>query len=758
MYPPSQPAPIPAPIQPMPPAMAPPSARPSLPERKPFEPPDRPDSEVLEEIRTNFDYATKAWADIRSEGQTDIRYVAGEPWKDKDKRAREDAGRPCLSLDELGQYVNQIINDVRQNKRGVKVTPIGAGATDKTAELRQNLIRQIEYRSNAQQAYTGMFEDAVQRSYGFCRIKPKYVSDTSFDQELLIEACENPDLVTPDPDALKPDGSGMKYLFNHESISIKQFKRDYPDASITDFTDELRSIAPDWIKGERLLIAEYWVCEYVRRQLLLIDKGPNQPPQPVFKEDLAVMPNQKAILKSRWVDVPYVCQYLTNGVELLAKKGEPKRTPWPGKSIPFVACYGKTLYVNSGAGTERRLLSMIRLARDPFMLYCYYRTCEAELVGMTPKTPFIGYEGQFRGHETDWQKAAHEPVAFLEAKPQTEATGAQVLPLPQRQPYDPPIQSLEMGAEAARRAIQSAMGTSPLPTQAQRQNEKSGKALRQIEESGQKGSYHFVDHYDAAITRVGAILDELLPHYYDAARDVTIREGNDEPKQVRINDPAHADGYLPVDDSPHDVTLSVGSAYASQREAANEFVDSVVGNVQLAQVVGPQKFAELVALSIKLKDIGPLGDQMANVISPAPSETGQPTPQQVQDMQGQMQQLQQQNQQLHQAMQTDQAKQQAQVTIKQMDIDFQREKLATESEVKIAVAELGAKVDRIALFLDERARVGVQAHEASVAAMGHAADANAQAQEHQHEAAMAAMGHANAAETAAQQPQPEAGA
>lgn len=720
------------------------------------------------------------------EGQKDIRYVAGEPWDDKDKRARQDAGRPCLSLDELGQYVNQIINDVRQNKRGVKVTPIGDGATDQTAELRQNLIRQIEYRSNAQMAYTGMFEDAVQRSYGFCRIKPRYVNDKSFDQELVIEPLPNPDLVTVDPDGLKSDGSDIAYAFIHESRSIAQFKRDFPDATITDFTDELRGLAPMWIKGERILIAEYWTIDYVRRQLLLIDAGPGQPPLPVFKEDLAIMPAQKAILKSRWVDVPYVCQYLTNGVELLAKRGDPKRTPWPGTSIPLVACYGKTLYVNSGGGTEKRLLSMIRLARDPFMLYCYYRTCQAELVGMTPKTPFIGYEGQFRGHEADWQKAAHEPVAYLEAMPQTAATMGQVLPLPQRQPYDPPIQALEMGAEAARRAIQAAMGTSPLPTQAQRQNEKSGKALRQIEESGQKGSYHFVDHYDQAITRVGAILDELLPHYYDAARDVTIREGNDEPKQVRINDPEAEDGYLPVDGGAHDVTLSVGSAYASQREAANDFVDSIVGNVQLAQVVGPQKFAELVALSIKLKDIGPLGDQMADVISPqAQQDGGPPSPQQVQDMQAQLQQLQQQLQQAGQALQTDQAKQQAQVQIaerkeqgdterEQMRLSVELEKARMQHATSIEVARINAdkqisstaieaQEERLATGLQIGADAAMQqqdhAHQAAMAAMGHAAKAGAQGAEHEHAAEMQAEQQNAAreqAETAARQQQEQA--
>ena len=131
----------------------------------------RTDDDVLEELKERYVDATAQWHDIRREGATDMRAVAGDPWDPKDRQAREDAGRPCLSLDELGQYTNQVINDVRSNARGITVSPKGAGANDLTAKFRQGKIRDIEYQSNAQQAYTTMLENAVQRGYGFLRIK-----------------------------------------------------------------------------------------------------------------------------------------------------------------------------------------------------------------------------------------------------------------------------------------------------------------------------------------------------------------------------------------------------------------------------------------------------------------------------------------------------------------------------------------------------------------------------------------------------------
>lgn len=713
----------------------------------PLQPPDRKDDEVLEEIRERWTYASRAWADIREEGQKDMRYVAGDPWDAKDRKDREDAGRTCLSLDELGQYTNQIINDVRQNKRGVKVTPIGNGANDKTAELRQNLMRQIEYRSNAQTyVYAPMFEDTVQRSYGFGRVAARYVSDTSRDQELILEALPNPDLVTLDPDGTSPTGSDITYAFIHESRSVKQFKKDFPDASITDFTDEVRKLAPDWVKSERIQIAEYWTIEHVRSRVVFLKANPSVG---VHVAEMPEPPPANAIDFERYVDVPFVCHYLTNGVELLAKNGEPKRTAWPGKWIPIVACYGKTLYVSGAAGTERRMLSMIRLARDPYMLYCYYRTCEAELVGMTPKTPFIGYEGQFRGHETDWQKSSHEPVAFLQARAQTEATGSQVLPLPQRQPYDPPIQALEIGAEAARRAIQAAMGTSPLPTSAQRKNEKSGEALRQIEDSSQKGSYHFVDHFDASITRFGEILDDLIPHYYDAARDVTIREGNDEPKQVRINDPKAQGGYLSATEGQHDVTLSVGPAEASQRKAAEDFADTLAQN----QTVFPL-IADLV---VKLKQLGPIGDEIADRLTPPQfKKPGQPpSPADVAQMQTQMQQMQQALQEAQKAIETDQAKQQATIQTAQLkeQAETERERMRIEADLLKSRADNAAKIEVARIGADKQLSSDVvKAQEERVATgLTIAAKAEAQVRDHEHETVLKAMDHAHAAANAVEE-------
>ncbi len=709
-------------------------------------PPARSDEDILLELRERRTYGTNAWSDRRDEGRKDVLCVGGKVWEAMDPQGlkqRQAAVRPALAPDEIGQYLNQTGNDVRQNKRSIKATPIGNGANKQTAEFIQGRIRQLEYRSNAQrEVYSPIFEDALQRSYGFGRFVAQRVSDTSRNMELRIEAFPNPDVVLVDPDGamLSPDCSKIQWAFILDaSRTRKVFKREFgDDAEVTDFTEEHEKVAPDWIKGDHVTLAEYWIVEQARRRVVFLKSAPAVG---VFEHKLPVpMPTGDARIDyEHWVDVPYVCQYLTNGIELLAKKGANKRTPWPGKSIPIFSCFGKALYMSNAEGTKCELMSMVRPMRGPVMYYSYIRTCQAEVVGGVPRATWVGYEGQFRGHEDEWTKANHEPVPFLVVKASVDGVGER-LPLPERQSWDPPLQNLEVVAEAARRSIQAAAGTSPLPTEAQRVNQKSGKALDRIEASGQKGSYHFVDHLDGMITRVGQMAAELIPHYDDTMGEVTVRNFKDEPIQQKINDPNDPKSVMVSSDHLHDITISVGPYEADEREASSDFADSILENVQLMQMLGPQKAAEIASEAVRLKGVGPIGDSIAEIISPKPPEPGQPpTPQMLQQQQAQAQALQQENGQLKQAIETEQVKQQA--TLEKARIDASsRERIAmaqidakrADNETKLAVAELGAKVDRLTLFLEERARLGVQAHEATQAAHDRTHDVVLAEQEHQH--------------------------
>lgn len=567
------------------------------------------DDSLLEEIRERHEYASSAWRKIREEAATDMRFVSGRPWKDEDKKKREAAGRPTLAMDELGQYINQVVNDAKANPIGMKFDPGGNGANPSGAEFYEGKAREIEYRSHAQMAYTIAFDNCVSQSYGLVRVNTRYESDRSVNQDFWIDPVVDPMSALGDADFIRPDGSDMKYLFIREQRMKNEFKREFPKATITDFGPEAQALARQWVGPDKIQIAEYWKTVEKERELLMVAAPGQDEPRPFFRDELGdrPLPADHEVKRSRTVKQASVMQYLTNGLEILS------RTPRKGKYLPFSWCFGKILYVDEGAGTERQILSMTRLARDPYMLYCYYRSCEAELVGMTPKFPYFVYKGQLSADQLVLlQKSLHEPVAVIEVEPTVVgAPPNTVLAFPARQPYEPPIQGLEVGAEAARRGIQAAMGISPLPTDAQRHNQKSGVALQQIESSGQRGAFHFTDSYKNMIRHVAEILQDEMGNVFDTARSTGVMKPNGTAQNVRVNDPnATDDKGQPAHVSTagdYNVTISTAPAEASQRAAAVTFAESLMQTPFAPRVMD---------LITKLVQPGPIGDEIADRLTP----------------------------------------------------------------------------------------------------------------------------------------------
>jgi hypothetical protein len=721
------------------------------------------DRELLTEIRDNWRIDDQEWSEIRDEGDKDIQCLTGGLWEAMDPKGaqqRKDANRPMIALDELNQYTNQVINDLRANKRGIKVDPKGNGANEKNALFLQGKIRDIEYKSNSHQAYTTLAENMIQRSYGWLEVTSEHVTNTAedfsiFDQELVIKPVVNPNQITPGAHSVSSDGKDLTRLWVRESRGIEEFKREFKGAKVTAFSPEEKSAAPGWIKGQTIDVAKYWTKRSAgkRTRIALKPTVAGGEPTLFWKDELkkhfkGEIPSE-LVLKSREVESFKVCNYLTNGFEIL------ETNEWPGQSIPFVSGYGKIVFVTQGGQTKRKILSLVRLARDPQMLMAYLATCEAELVGMTPKFPYFYWDGSLTpGALSLLQRSLHEPIAGIPVKlPTTQGAPAT---FPMRQPYEPPIQALEILKESVRRSIQSAIGSSPMPTQALRHNEKSGIALKQMEDSAQKGSFHFVDHYDEAISRTGEICKENIRHFLDTARTTSYRMKDDKPAMVRINDPrtvdaqgqplphvqqnqeAGLDPHIDTSLGDFDVTISVGPRMDSEREATSDFADTLLGSKAMEFVAPPQR-AKLLAAAVKLKNLGPMGDQIAEILDPESQNDPAQAAHQLEGAKHQMQEMGQALQQLTMEKHAKVLDLQSREKIAQMEIDSKERIAAADRETKLAVAEEGAKVERMELFLEERARLGVQG-----------ADAAATVAEHTHEAAMSQMEHQQGLEAAQQ--------
>ena len=566
---------------------------------------------LLKEIRDKYKQYHDYWRPVFDEGDIDMRFLAGDPWDPEERRLRK-GKRPCLGFDQLGQYVNTLVNEVKQNPRAIKLTPAGQEATDDLAERRAELIRGIEYRSNAQSAYTWGFQNAVQRSYGSWRVTTRYISDSTNEKELIIKRILNPSSVLFDPFAQEQDFSDGRGAFVVNFISKERFEEDYPQAEIKNFTSEYMEVAPGWVGDEGVQVAEYWKVTKVRTKA----KG-----------------SSRESVKRK------ITQYITNGLEIL------DTVEWPGEIIPLVPCFGRELWIEDSGEVKRQFMSHIRLARDPQMLYAFMRTQEAEEAKLTPRAPYLAVEGQLEGQDREWQESINDPKVVLYFKSKTDATGDQLLPPPSRAQFQPNFQSYSIAAEDSRRDIQAAMGTTSLPTSAQRQNEKSGIALKQIEQQMSKGAYHFIDNYEMALQATGRIINPLLKVYYNSPRDVPAQKADKTYFMMRVNDQQAVNPqnkkpeFIDLSKGEYDVTISTGPSFESQRDESNQFVEMLVSNLKDLPVP-PEIATKLLALALRLKALGPIGDEMADLLDP--QQEGQPEiPPQVMQM---LQKLQQDNQ------------------------------------------------------------------------------------------------------------------
>lgn len=728
-------------------------------------------ADLLDDLTESYEYDRNRWDPIRREAKTDMQYVSGDPWTKADKDQRKN--RPTVAPEEMGQYFNQVINALRSNPRGMKFAATGNGASEKGAQFYQNKAREIEYRSHAKIAYIGAAENAIQRSYGFVSVGVRYASPRSANQELWIEGYPNPDMVLPDTDAIRPDSSDMKRCFEFQWVSQKDFIREYgKKAKITSF-GEFRGSHPSWIVGDRILKAKYWSIQTKPRTLLLVQPPstvspralvPNvmRPPEPlqVFKDELGTLaPGHTVLRELREVDYPEVRWAISNGLEIL------DQGTWLGKYIPIVSCYGKVIYIEGDTGMERKILSMTRFGRDPWKSYCYACSQQLEVLARVPKISAKVAAGQLKGFEKDWQEAQHIPKAFLQYHAITEATGQQILSPPEDPTYSgaAELQALELVKEGFRRAIQAAMGSNFLPTQAQRRNEKSGIALDKIEQAATQGTFHFVNSYEDMIRQVGVITEDLIDKIHDYTGDVDVIEADGKSQRVRINDPHNPEAVSTKGD--YLCTVSTAPSSDSEREAAEDFTDTLVGNIQMiAGISGQKAAAAVLARSIKMRNLGPQGDQLADLIEPPEYKTkdGQPPPAELLAAQQEIQQLKGVLQQAATEKQAKVVESQGKFAIAKMQEEHEDQRAGLERETKITVAELGAKVTRMELFMEERDRIGAQL-QATMERIHQALEAT---KDRVHDVNMARVGHQHALDEGQQavdgqlvvqahQPQPE---
>lgn len=602
-------------------------------------------------------------------------------WPNEAKQER--IGRPMLSISLLHQPMQLVQNQAAQAHLGVELHPVSENADKELAEIKQGLYMRIQRDGMADQARLWALDRAKQCGRGWYRILTQYDedSDNPTDQEIVYQRILYQEMVFPDPAAQKPDFSDGRFMFIGAYWPFSKIKAVYPKAkSYTALAFEgIDAGTPDWIReGKDALIVE---CFYIE----------------------PVPDGQPKILRA----VLSACEIL-------------EENEWPGRYIPVVPVIGRELQPIDG---QRRWEGMVRPARDGQMLFNYAASTLVERMALEPKTPFIGYEGQFDGHKEEWENVNRRNFPYIEVRPVIDQTNQQVLPLPQRAQIDQSGMSLALLAlqqgrefvQAATAVYEPSLGETPKSKDAQ-----SGRAILALQQQTDAGTSNYLQNLkDISLPLDARIVLDLMPIIYDRPGRVTqILTGEDEPRAVMLNKPYMLDeNGRPIaaadprqkgvkqhtlSGGKYAIVASVGKSHQTRLEQGQEFLQAVVQ-------AAPELMATIGDLVFKFRDepgAKEIADRLKRLIqSTQPGlieddDSAENAKAQAQALKGQVQQLTQQLQEAAKIIDNEQVKQQANIVIAQIKAEVEKAGIAKDLQI--------AEMNNAAKLAVERVKIGGQ--------------------------------------------------
>lgn len=530
-------------------------------------PSKKDDSTVIERAKKRLKRMVELMAKSHEIGKKCMEFVAGEQWDEDDVRSREGSKRPMLTINKLDNFVNVVVNKYAMDRSRIKVVPARDASAD-TAKVINGLFRSIQYdeKSDAGAAFAACHFSLVTMGFGYVKVGTEYCDDESVtEQDIVINKVEDALSVYLDPDG--------KYAFEIKFVNREDAEEEYGGLHSDDWGVGLKGDDQDdimivtyWEKTETPIeIYQIEIAEPVADPTMLpgepgidqqIESSFGGEPSPYGKritvnaEELVEYrnryPSLVEVIASRKSKKPEVKQYLFCGNSEI---GEDKGGKvWPGKYIPIIGCYARKFKLRTG---EFFYKPLIFNALDPQKYYNFLKTQDFEMMMSAPRSKWVGVEGQFEGHEDEYDNANVSLSARLEYK--SVDINGQPAPAPKRTDPAMPNQAFYKNIADANQEIKDTIGMHEASL-GQQGNETSGKAIIARRQQGDVSTYHFTVAANATLLQVGIVIEDLRPHIYDSARTVSILGEDMADEVAQINQP-----YVdPKDGRPKNYDMSIG--------------------------------------------------------------------------------------------------------------------------------------------------------------------------------------------------------
>lgn len=545
----------------------------------------------------------------RDEALDDLNFQALCQWDEIDRQERENARRPCFTVDMTAPFVRQIDGELRRNPLSVKSYPAEGGDVE-TAQVYAGLWRAIEEASNAARVFSLAGGQAAACGIGHFRGSFEYEHDDTFHQSIRLRSIVNPLAVVRDPSAIMPDNSDLHGCFVYDDIPRRQFKQRWPKAATSPWpgTDSSYGNRIGWFEQDTIRICEYWYVKMVPGELVELSDGQlirDPAPETLMRlmMQAAVQGRPLTVVNRRRVMRRKVCMVLMSGSEILPRPdGQVAPYEIRGSIIPIFTVEGEVIYIDG----KRVRRGLIRPMKDLQVIRNWAKSAEVETTAMAPRQKWIATHAMVKGREQMWRNANLNNTATLLYEPDPKA--------PQSKPerLDPPEYN-NAAARLADRTIDEARHATGMfaANLGEGVSGDSGIKVRSLQQQGDTGNYLYIDNLQLAASAAARWGTEVIPYVYDADRQVRILGEDMEPAIVRVNA-----GAFDLGRGKYDMRYRIGPSFINARQEAAE------GMREALQYAGPQ-YADIIIRRLAKAQDWPEADDIAREMQERAMNLGQ---------------------------------------------------------------------------------------------------------------------------------------
>lgn len=529
--------------------------------------------EFLQEARDEFAADMEYDSKNREEGLKDLHFLAVDQWEEKVRAEREAAGRPCIEINTLPQFVGQVVGDRRMNRTAVRVLP-KQNASVEIAEIRAGLIKSIESFSNADRVYDAALEDQVSGGIGNFRVAMEFADADVFEQDIFIRQIANPFAVVWDRMSVDPTARDAMHCFVHDTIPRKTYEARWGEKHPVpgDLGDQTTTgmVSNGWFGQDNVRLTEYWRILEKPCVMALMADGTVQDvtDKPVEEYAASVALGKDNLPRIRKTTKKFARMYLITGFSILEGPYD-----LPINRLPIIRVNGREVRV----GERRVRFGLVRWARDPARMRNYWRSIAVEALAMAPKNQWLAEAKSVEGREDDFREAhlSNDPLLiYNDDTPAPQRGNGPQLP-------SAVLQEAQMNAQDIKDTTgihDASLGV--------KSNEVSGKAIMARQREGDVATFIYHDNLNAAIQEAGDVINQLIDICYDTARTVRVLGEDEKPKEVKINDPADPKA-VDILVGKYDVQISTGPSYTTQRMlSAEAMMEAIQVAPQLMEIAG----------------------------------------------------------------------------------------------------------------------------------------------------------------------------